>query len=45
LKKWREFLEGGNDIRFFLKKGNHPPIEQSGRGEQEEQSRRKEGRV
>ena len=27
LKKWREFLEGGNDIRFFLKKGNHP-IEQ-----------------
>ncbi len=25
LKNWREFLEGGNDNRFFLKKGNHPP--------------------
>ena len=23
LKKWREFLEGGNDIWVFLQKGKH----------------------
>ena len=37
LKKWREFLGGGNDIWVFLKKGKLPH-----RAEQEEQSRRKE---
>lgn len=36
MKKWREFLEGGNDIRFFLKKGNHPPSSRAGRAEQKE---------
>ena len=34
LKKWREFLGGGNDIWVFLKNGKHP-IEQSGRAQQE----------
>ena len=23
-EKWREFLEGGNDIWVFLKNGKHP---------------------
>ena len=47
MENWREFLGGGNDIWFFLKKGNHPH-----RAEHEDQSRksradkgRKEGRA
>ena len=42
LKNWREFLEGGNDIWVFLKKGKHPHRAESRkqRAEQEEQSRK-----
>ena len=37
LKKWREFLEGGNDIWVFPQKGKHPPH----RAEQEERKKQK----
>ena len=39
LKKWREFSGGGNDIRFFLKKGNHPHRAEQSRAGSAEQSR------
>ena len=44
LKKWREFLEGGNDIWVFLQKGKHPThrAEQIAGRAEADLSRRKE---
>ena len=42
MKKWRDFLEGGNDIRVFLQKGKPPPTIEPEQEQEQEQVQEQE---
>ena len=45
LEKWREFLEGGNDIWVFLKKGKLPHRAEQGPEPEQEPGRTEQSRA